>query len=453
MPILPLIFWRVLNRVEKVCRNDVQSSLAMQLPRIILSPSGWEPSWRRSVYEVWADVLRLNGGDDWQRKLEEALRERACKVLLVANPKAVDKQGVRNEIQIATEVAKKIGDSNFIIPLRLAPFEAPFLIAHAQYIDFSCGWAPGLYELLQILQQEYKVPTQQTVSVEAWCTLQAMHGRALENHAERLISNWLRIRKVPETIFYYRNSELKQHGVLLSLPKVEYGDGFLTCEEHAIQNVSRTSLEGALESGWPELGISIQDMRKRFTDIANQGMGMLLKTLGLKLHEMANKRAAWWSGRTTCRIRASHFNGAIPKGAASRCTPRSESSTGSSASVRFDRGGPLRHFRIKTRLLFSEDGTTILPAKRMHRVRRSFAKGWRNARWRDMLLSLLYWASGGESILRIPLHLDDDLLVEVPPIFFTSPVSVSEGEAAEQDPDDPDIEFLDEEVLEDEEEH
>jgi hypothetical protein len=128
-------------------------------------------------YEVWADVLRLNGGDDWQRKLEQALRVRACKVLLVANPNSVSKQGVRNEIQIASEVARKIGDSNFIIPLRLAPFEAPFLIAHAQYIDFSRGWAEGLYELFQVLQQEYKVPTQQAAPVEAWCSLQAMHGR------------------------------------------------------------------------------------------------------------------------------------------------------------------------------------------------------------------------------------------------------------------------------------
>ena len=60
-------------------------------------------------YEVWADVLRLRGGDDWQRKLEHALRHRAAKVLLVANPRAVDKQGVRNEVQIASDVARKIG--------------------------------------------------------------------------------------------------------------------------------------------------------------------------------------------------------------------------------------------------------------------------------------------------------------------------------------------------------
>jgi hypothetical protein len=72
-------------------------------------------------YEVWADVLRLTGGDDWQRKLEDALRNRACKVLLAANQKSVEKQGVRNEIQIASDVAKKIGDTRFIIPLKLGP--------------------------------------------------------------------------------------------------------------------------------------------------------------------------------------------------------------------------------------------------------------------------------------------------------------------------------------------
>jgi hypothetical protein len=69
-------------------------------------------------YEVWAEVLRLTGGDDWQRKSEDALRNRACKVLLVANQKSVDKQGVRNEIRIASDVAKKIGDKRFIIRLK-----------------------------------------------------------------------------------------------------------------------------------------------------------------------------------------------------------------------------------------------------------------------------------------------------------------------------------------------
>ena len=403
-------------------------------------------------YEVWADVLRLNGGDDWQRKLEEALRERACKVLLVANPNSVSRQGVRNEIQIASDVARKIGDSNFIIPLRLAAFEAPFLIAHAQYIDFSRGWAAGLYELFQVLQQEYKVPTRKEATAEVWCSLQAIHGRALENSSERLISNWLRIRKAPETIFYYRNSELNHHGITLSLPCVKYGDGFLTCEEHGIENISRTSLEGALKDGWPELGISILDIRNKFADLANQGMALLLKARGLKSYEMANKRVAWWFGDDLPDSRQSFRWSEVKGSRVLRGYSEKRKLHWHFGISAFYRGGPLRHYRIKTRLLFSADGRTILPGKRMHRVRRSFAKGWRNARWRDMLLALLHWLSEGESLLRIPLHLDDDLLIEVPPIFYTSPVSIPEGGTVDQDLDDPDVEFLDEEVLEDEEE-
>src|SRR5688572_9881242 len=52
-------------------------------------------------YQVWADVLKFRPGNDWQRKLEDALRHRAQKVLLVGTAAGVLKQGVRNEIQIA----------------------------------------------------------------------------------------------------------------------------------------------------------------------------------------------------------------------------------------------------------------------------------------------------------------------------------------------------------------
>src|SRR3979490_430245 len=73
-------------------------------------------------YEVFADVLRLKGGDDWERILESAIRDKAGKFLLVATPHGVQKQGVRNEITIAIETANRIKDKSFIVPLRLAPF-------------------------------------------------------------------------------------------------------------------------------------------------------------------------------------------------------------------------------------------------------------------------------------------------------------------------------------------
>ncbi|MDD3765452.1 MAG: toll/interleukin-1 receptor domain-containing protein [Nevskiales bacterium] len=109
-------------------------------------------------FEVWADVLQLHGGADWSRELEAALRQRAVKMLLVATAHGLDKQGIRNEIQIASDLAKDLQDPNFIIPLRLAPYQAPFLIAQTQYIDFATSWAAGLAELIETLTTTYESP-------------------------------------------------------------------------------------------------------------------------------------------------------------------------------------------------------------------------------------------------------------------------------------------------------
>src|ERR1700730_11868626 len=119
-------------------------------------------------YEVFADVLRLRGGDDWDRILESAIRDKAVKFLLAATPHGVQKQGVRNEITIATETAKRIKEDAFIVPLRLAAFDAPLQIAHAQYIDFEKGWAQGLSDLLSVLSEAQIACTGHKGNVDLW---------------------------------------------------------------------------------------------------------------------------------------------------------------------------------------------------------------------------------------------------------------------------------------------
>jgi TIR domain-containing protein len=154
-------------------------------------------------YEVFADVLRLRGGHDWERILENAIREKAAKVLLVATPHGVQKQGVRNEIALATQTAEKIGDNQFIVPLRLAPFDAPLQIAHAQYIDFSKGWAQGLSELLSLLT-EVRIPRAGgAANAGLWQGVQLKDARSVATAPERLVSNWLAVDALPARILFY----------------------------------------------------------------------------------------------------------------------------------------------------------------------------------------------------------------------------------------------------------
>ena len=70
----------------------------------------------------------------------------------------LEKQGVRNEIEIASQLGTKLNDREFIIPLRLEPYEPHFRIAQLQYVDFSRSWAAGIGEVIDLLINTHKVP-------------------------------------------------------------------------------------------------------------------------------------------------------------------------------------------------------------------------------------------------------------------------------------------------------
>lgn len=143
-------------------------------------------------YEVWADIMRLQGGQDWSRELEGALRNRAFKMLLVCTPTGLDKQGVRNEIQIGSDLSKKLGDKAFIVPLCLENYEAPFLVTHLQYINFKNSWASGLAELIELLEA-VGVPRGHPGTMQTWLNLNADGASKLLQKTEPLLSNWLEI--------------------------------------------------------------------------------------------------------------------------------------------------------------------------------------------------------------------------------------------------------------------
>ncbi len=105
-------------------------------------------------------------------------------------------------------------------------------------------------------------------------------------------------------------------------------------------------------------------------------------------------------------------------------------------------GVPFHHFKLKSRLIFTQDGSTPLDsAARTHTLRRSFAKSWRNARWRDMLLSFLYWLGDGTTVIDLPIAPDEALVLSLPSIAFDCPVGVEDMVDVAEDEDDPDVEF------------
>lgn len=390
----------------------------------------------------------------------------------MATPHGVQKQGVRNEITIATQTAKKIADSQFIVPLRLAPFDVPLQIAHAQYIDFSKGWAQGLGELLPLLE-ERKIPRAcGTANAGLWQGVQLKDARAVGATPERLVSNWLAIESLPARIFFYDfkggiSLGNAQKTIQASpVPLAGVNRGFVSFAPlHLLQDyfgpdlplerVAERATGDFLDEGWPELRLAALDARAKFTDLARQSFDAFFLAKGLELFEIASGRLVWWppAARATLKRLSFHW----PDGPSG-----SRQIVGRSNKRGFHwhygvscwaRTAPLRHVRVAGRVVFTSDGHSPLgDAKRLHRLRRSFCKSWRNDKWRDLLLTFWFWLAEGAAFVDVPMAEGAMLRVTLPPMIFDAPFGIdapddgaepsdnSEGEAgdegSEDDPED-----------------
>ena len=404
-------------------------------------------------YEVWADVLRLRGGDDWARKLEDGLRNRAKKVLLVADSISVNKQGVRNELQIASEVANKNGDDEFIIPLRLSNYDAPFLIAHAQYIDFKRSWSDGLAELLNVLE-ENRLPRFETFAegagIEIWRHAHLHKARLLEKKPETLISNWLPISALPQYIsaFDFKggvNISEKDHALRnASVPLVPHKRGFIGFAskdeygtllgiESPIELVKKIELSDFLKNGSQGQDIERFDAKRKVVDLMRQALEKYLSSRGLTSMRMANNQLAWWwqkSEETEGQINFSWENGPSGRRQIVGFLPKS--------SIYWHYGlslspylSPTPHIKLTSRVIFSKDGMRpVGETEVMFRLRRSKTKSWRNPRWRDMMLAFLRHLSKGENELLIHFGCDVVMAASLPPVMFEAPVTVSEADVS-----------------------
>lgn len=407
-------------------------------------------------YEVWADVMRLRGGADWARLLEEALRNRSVKLLVACAPKSMDKQGVRNEIEIGAELAKELSDPEFTIPLRLEPYKPHVRIAQAQYIDFSSSWATGLAELVDLLINVHKIPRSPGRDVGDWLASQSDGATRLIPQQERLESNWLRVQSAPNNLYYceppsgFPLERFHARGLHTS-PVVPVGNGVLTFAEPGGDGLiapdmpatalDRISLEAFLSDGWERLGIVHYDARRQFSDLGNQAFEKYLNSRGLSPFEGANKRLSWWGAIGTAPLTKVRFNWPEQKGLRQIIGQSKKRGIHWHYAISGQlRSAPVQHLRVFSRLVFSENGKdAITDAKLTHRLRRSFAKSWRNARWRDMLSAFLWWVSEGKNHIAMPVSQTRYLVLELPPMSFDSPVKVLHPGDAPPDDDDPDV--------------
>jgi hypothetical protein len=87
-------------------------------------------SLQQAGYDVWWDISDLQGGDNWVRTIEEAVRSSRY-VLVVLSPHAVASDWVRKEYSFTLGLRKKI------VPVMLQQCDIPLALTDINYVDFT----------------------------------------------------------------------------------------------------------------------------------------------------------------------------------------------------------------------------------------------------------------------------------------------------------------------------
>jgi hypothetical protein len=189
--------------------------------------------------------------------------------------------------------------------------------------------------------------------------------------------------------------------------------------------------------------MSPRDGRPKFTDLTRQAMDAFFLARGLRSFELASRRLAWWPTSSQATLKRLSFNWTDGPAGSRQIVGRSNKRGfywhyGVSC---WARTAPVRHMRIAGRVIFTSDGREpIGDVRRLHRMRRSFCKSWRNDKWRDLLLAFWFWLAEGTTFVDVPMGEGEALRLRLPPMTFEARFGVEVpgdvGESGDDENDD-----------------
>ncbi|HZK99058.1 MAG TPA: toll/interleukin-1 receptor domain-containing protein [Caulobacteraceae bacterium] len=419
------------------------------------------PKLEAAGYHVFADILTLEAGGRWRKAITDALQQRAVKMLLCCSDETLACEGVQEEIGIASDLVKELGDPTFIIPLRLNPYRKIFGIGELQYVDFVRGWSAGLAKLLDALKRQKVVQAnpQSTIKPD-WELLRRRGAIPLKREPERLTSNWLRMAQAPDLIRHFEPTGAVDRDAVarackaLPYPAEPVGNGFLSfgvLDEINAEFVGvgrfrvgdEVPLLDFIETGSKSLNVKSQDASNLLQSMLRQAWNRMCRDCGLLEYEYSNS-VGFHASKDQVKVGQK-----VPWG---RQGDRRSSMLrnvarghvwqyGVSATPAF---WPFPHFKLKSRVLFAsplgdDADRPIEDTKKQHRLRRSVCKGWRNKQWHGRLLAFLELLCGDSAYIDLALGASNIVRIEAAPILFTSPVStVLPDQLGEDDEEDDD---------------
>lgn len=414
-------------------------------------------------YEVFADILCLEAGERWRRKLTNVLQDNAAKMLLCCSDETLSKPGVLEEIEIAEELKRSLPDEKFIIPLRLRPHRKLFGIGSLQWIDFTHGWAEGLAALLRELAKQ-EVPKRNDIAINpAWAAYQRRRLLDVESSPETLTSNWLRVLHMPDRVHFLTPRGAASSAALdralsaSAYPFVRHSEGIITFARPSdllpisdriggFTTAASIDCADMHQSGWPAIKIVQPDARRILVSLMHQSWEATCQRSGFFKYEYSGgsaaitssnqvgigKRVAW--GRPGARRNSMLRN----------CARGKIWEYGVSAQASLF---PFPHYKLKARVLFSEANgenspRVIIDGKAQNRLRRAVCSAWRNKAWHGRLMAFLELLAGDSPYITMRVAEDEHITLDAMPIQVVSPITARQTNYMDEDAEETDPSLL-----------
>jgi hypothetical protein len=413
--------------------NDFTRWLALQLAK--------------DGYGVWCDLTKLLGGENFWKDAEDAIRTRTVKFIYILSRTSNEKEGPRNELQIAKNVLRKDKSlHDFIIPLHVDDLphgEINVLLTSLNAIPFERSWAKGYSQLLEVLEREVvpKNPNFNPAAVQSWWREQFSAERGVKREPDTYLSNSLRIKAHPQSVWL--------HTLVRSSPGPIQPENRLT---HAgfMDGIDLVTFASA-DDVKPALGESVSVIESNAFLVSDLLLGKSqLETKKGRYFVSRLLKECWqrWIGASTLGIYvlSNHANcyffkkEAQPNLDVHFTTPDGKKAYRSVVgyATQADDSRRYWHFALQARpvltpclgylisshVIFTSDGVTPWSShSKMHSARRRQCKSWFNPEWRDRFLATLHWLSQGSPTLSIPAGGGVSIVMSVVPDEFDSDVS------------------------------
>ncbi|MEW8458806.1 MAG: toll/interleukin-1 receptor domain-containing protein, partial [Candidatus Thiodiazotropha endolucinida] len=406
-------------------------------------------------YQVWCDVTELLGGGKFWDDITEAIDSYAFRFLFVSTLEANRKPGTLRELDLARKAQKRSSLKDFIIPLKIDAFPFASMEKGLQDLNimrFDQGWSAGLSRLLELLEREDAPRTSAAGAkcVSDWYRRSIDETRKVVHTNDRHISNWFRL-ELPDELFFHRfRGRSEQLGTVAGAcphPARIHGSYLVSFSaspvcgqdnEDSFDPARQVRIKTAqfISKGSQELDIADQDAANMVTDLVRQAWEAEMSRRSYCSYPMSGQQA-WFFRAGALEKNRAYFADLSGK-------RRWRQLVGNKSKRTPDRGTvpdgywhyavsilpqmlPFPRIVLKHHVVFTDDGETPWSSvERMVRARRRVCKNWWNREWRDRMLAFCGHLGGDDSVLRVPVGPDEELVVDLSPMSFVSPWSYFE---------------------------